>query len=129
MKTSTSFLILAAFLLIMVFTSCSASEPNAEKRLELINTSELNKLTTVYKYKFNFENDAWMDVTAYVKKDKSNFIISINGPAENNINNYTYHPELEKNNLTITNRVKLENAGSLEDAIRKSILFYLADNI
>lgn len=129
MKTSNSFLILAAFLLIIIFTCCSASEPNVEKRLELISKSELNKLSTVYKYKFNFENDAWMDVTVYVKKDNSNYIISINRPAENSLNVCTYSPEKEQHNFKITNRIRSESVLSLDEAIVKAIIFYLADNI
>lgn len=129
MKTSTSFLILAAVLLIMIFTSCSASEPNVKERLEFISKSELNKTTTMYKYKFNFENNAWMDVTAYVKKDNSNYIISINRSAENSLNICTYSPEKVLHNFKISNRIRFETVVSLDDAIVKTIMFYLADNI
>ena len=83
----------------------------------------------VYRYKFKFNGSAWMDVSAYVKKESTNYIISINDPIENNLNKYIYKPDLDKQNLEITNRVKKETVSSLEDAIEKSIFFYLADNI
>lgn len=129
MKTFLSLPAAVIIIICVMFNGCSSSQPAAENRLEFIEKSEENNQIILYKYKFNFENDAWMNITAYVKKEKTKYLISINGPAENNLNVSNYNSESTENNLVITNRVKPENAVSLDDAIRKSILFYLADNI
>jgi len=129
MKTFLSLPATVIILIYILFNGCSSSQQTVENRIEFIEKSEENNQVTLYKYKFNFESDAWMNITAYVKKEKTNYIISINGPAENNLNVSKYYSESDENNLVITNRVKPENAVSIEDAIKKSILFYLADNI
>ena len=108
---------------------CSSSKPSAEQRLKFINKSELKNQTSLYNYRFNFENDAWMNITAYVKKESANYIISINEPSENNLNVCTYSHEKDQQNFIITNRVRSETVFSLEEAIVKAIMFYLADNI
>lgn len=117
------------FFSVLFFTSCSSSENTTQNKLEFVEIKEINSKNSVYKYKYNFEGSAWMDLSAYVKKETSSFIISINDPVENNLNVYTYFPKRDKENLKITNRVRVETAASLEEAIEKSILFYLADNI
>lgn len=129
MKSTLSLLFSAIIFSLFLFMGCSNQDITKEKRLEFLNKTTLKNQTTIYKYKFNFNGNAWMDISAYVKKENLNYIISINEPVENNLNTNTYSPDLDEQNLEISNRVRRETASGLEEAIEKSIFFYLSDNI
>ena len=129
MKFKLTFLISIFFLFIFFLAGCSNPDIIKEKKIEFLDKTELENNTTVYRYKFKFNGSAWMDVSAYVKKENLNYIISINDPIENNLNSCTYMSDLDEQNLEITNRVKRETVSNLDEAIEKSIYFYLADNI
>lgn len=127
LKFKTPFFLLSFILVISV--SCSSPILNDENNLEFLNETELNDNTSVYHYRFKFNGSAWMKVSAFVKREEDKYIISINRPADNNLNIYTYTPDTEMNNLDIASRVKKETAANLKEAIKKSIFIYLADNI
>ena len=88
MKTSLATIVILLFTLLIIY-SCSNKEITKEERLQLIEKKTLSDEYTVYHYKFNFEGNAWMDVAVYVKKELSDYIISMNDKAENNLNIYT----------------------------------------
>ena len=129
MKSISTILFSALISSFIFISSCSQTEILNYNKLEFINKSVGKNKTSIYKYRFNFEDSAWMEVSAFVKKINMNYVISIAAPAENNLNNYTFFPDLVEQNLTVPNRVRRESASDIDDAIKKAIMIYLADNI
>ncbi|MBU2492168.1 MAG: hypothetical protein KJ571_06040 [Bacteroidetes bacterium] len=122
-------LLLFIILQIILFNGCSNQELTKDSKIEFLSKSKVNDHTTIYKYKFQFNGKAWMEIPAYVKKENNKYEISVNQPPANNLNKNIYTPEIDEGNLIISNRIRHETVNSLEEAIEKSILFYLSDNI
>ena len=113
-------------LAIIFFSNCSSS---VNYNLQFVSKSAYNNNTEVHNYKYNFENNAWMEILAFVKQEDLKYTISINSPSNSSIDTYTYNEGMQSYNFRASNRVKAETVSGLDEAIKKAITFYLADNI
>ena len=112
-----------------MFKGCSNQELIKDNKIEFLSKTQLNDQTTIYNFRYRFNEKAWMEIPAYVKQQNNGYNISVNQPHSNNLNTNIYNPDIDEENLIISDRIRRETVNSLEEAIEKSILFYLSDNI
>ena len=115
------------FILILIFTSCSASQPPVEYSYQYIDKTRQDAYTEVYKYKYKIADGEWQNIDIYVKNDNFTYIINMETYFGQMQNRFVYSSLKKSQNFVSQFRAVPETVNSLQEAIELALGIYIQD--
>ena len=116
-----------AFILILILSSCSASQPPVEYSYQYIDKTRQDAYAEVYKYKYKIAEGEWQNIDIYVKNDNFTYIINMETYFGQMQNRFVYNSLKKSQNFASQFRAVPETVNSLQEAIELALGIYIQD--